>query len=211
MKYTHIIWDFNGTLINDVETSIKTINPLLIRRNMKTIDSIMEYHRAFCFPIIQYYVNLGFDFEKESFDVIAIEWMRQYLVHSQNTPLYVGVMEVLNAIKNSGGTQIILSATEKVMLTGQVKDLGIDGYFKDVLGLDNIHANSKVDIAKAWMKREKPPKALMIGDTTHDFDVAKAMGVDCILVANGHQSKADLQNCGGIIVDDIIEILGFVN
>jgi phosphoglycolate phosphatase len=205
MIYTHIIWDFNGTLLDDVETAIKTINTLLIRRKMQTIDSVTDYHKVFCFPIIEFYKNLCFNLENESINDIASEWVEQYLINSQNAHLFFGVIEVLSAFKNKGISQIILSATEKEMLTRQVKQLGITNYFTDILGLDNIHASSKVDIAKVWKETEKPKKAVLIGDSTHDFEVAQSINVDCILIANGHQSKTSLQKCGVIVVNDIKE------
>jgi phosphoglycolate phosphatase len=207
MTFSHVIWDFNGTLLNDVATSIKTINALLLRRNMKTIDNIEDYYRVFCFPIINYYRNLEFDFDKESYNDISIEWVKEYLINVKDSTLYDGSIEILSAIKNHGIPQIILSATEKEILLTQVNELGIKDYFEDILGLDNIHAYSKVNIAKAWRKVNNPQKAVLIGDTTHDFDVAKAMEIDCILIANGHQSKKCLQDCGVLVVDNISELL----
>jgi phosphoglycolate phosphatase len=206
-NYTHIIWDFNGTLLNDVEMCMKTVNTLLTRRNMKTVDSIRDYHKVFCFPIIEYYKNLNFDFDKESYNDVAIEWVKEYLINTAKTPLYNGVVDVLSAIRDKDIPQIILSATEKQMLIKQVEGLGIKEYFDDILGLDNIHAHSKVGIAKQWKETMQPQKALFIGDTTHDYEVAQAIGVECALIANGHQSKETLQKCGVLVLNDVTEVL----
>jgi phosphoglycolate phosphatase len=53
--YSHIIWDWNGTLFNDTDWCINVINNMLQKRNLKTLESINAYHKAFCFPIIHYY------------------------------------------------------------------------------------------------------------------------------------------------------------
>lgn len=201
--YSHILWDFNGTLLNDVEVGIKTINTLLTRRKMNTVDSVLDYHKAFCFPIINYYRNLNFDLQKESFNDIATEWVKEYLINVVEAPLYEGVTDLLASIKDNKITQLILSATEKDMLINQVNGLGITEYFEDMLGLDNIHAYSKVDIGKSWKEQVKPQKILMFGDTTHDYEVAMAIGAECILIANGHQSKETLCQCGAVVVDSI--------
>jgi phosphoglycolate phosphatase len=207
MTYSHILWDFNGTILNDVETGIQSANVLLSRRNMKTMDSVESYHDVFCFPIITYYTHLGLDLEKEPFEDLAVEWMEQYLHFSKDAALFDGVTEVLSAIKARQLPQIMVSATEKNMLIGQLTELGVIAYFDEILGLDNIHAHSKIDIAKEWAKRVQPQKAVVIGDTAHDFEVSQAIGADCILIANGHQSKETLKKLNCTVVEDIREVI----
>lgn len=211
MKYTHIVWDFNGTILNDVDEAIKSVNTVLERRNMNTLADRDSYHKVFTFPITDYYKALGFDFDKEPYSKIAVEWVEQYLINSKEAKLYDKITEIFDEIKKLRIKQVILSATEKDMLVTQLKGYDILHYFDDILGLDNIYAHSKVEIAKEWVHKENPKKAVMIGDTTHDFEVASAMEIDCILVANGHQSKGELQQCGCIIIDDIAEITQFLH
>ena len=61
MKYTNIIWDWNGTLLNDTELSIKCINTLLKRRSLPLL-SAEQYREVFGFPIREYYQRIGLDF-----------------------------------------------------------------------------------------------------------------------------------------------------
>ena len=206
MNYSHILWDFNGTLLDDVGTGITSVNTLLSARGLKTLDSVEEYHRVFGFPIIEYYRRLGFDFEKEPYEKIAHEWVALYLHHVKSAPLYDGVLEVLSFIRDRGIPQVILSATEKDMLEGQLSSLGIREYFDEVLGLDNIYAHSKVEVGRAWMEKNAPRRALLIGDSEHDFEVAKSIGAECVLIACGHQSRETLEKCGVKVLKNIKEI-----
>lgn len=210
MTYSHIIWDFNGTILDDVIAGIKSENVLLSRRNMPLIDSVEQYHRYFCFPIVEYYKKLGHDFNKEDYNDLAIEWVTEYLKFSVESKLNDGIMEALDKFKKEDCCQIILSASEKEMLTKQVRELGIYDYFDEILGLDNIHANSKAEMAKEWAETKKPRQALFIGDTTHDYETACFMNADCILVAKGHQSKDTLLKCGVPVFDTFYEMLGYV-
>ena len=207
MTYTHVLWDFNGTILNDLDTGIQCANALLKRRNMKTMNSLEEYYNVFGFPIIKYYERLGFDFEKESYDVLAKEWVKEYKYYSKNSKIHDGIIDVFEKIKAHNIPQFILSATEKDMLIEQVKGLGIDKYFDDILGLDNFHAHSKVEIGKEWKANIKPQKAVLIGDTIHDYEVAKEIGIDCILIAKGHQNKELLTTCGVTVLDDVSELI----
>ena len=205
IEYSNIIWDFNGTILNDVEAGIKSENTLLSRRNMPLIESVEHYHSVFTFPIIDYYKKLGHNFEKESYDDLAKEWVREYLENVKHAMLQEGVIDLLRYFKNENCKQIILSATEQKMLVNQVKSLGIYDYFNDILGLDNIHAYSKIHIAKDWFSKEKPKKALMIGDTVHDYQVAQELNVDCVLVAIGHQNYQTLKSCGVRVYHSLFE------
>ncbi|WMJ78391.1 MULTISPECIES: HAD family hydrolase [unclassified Sedimentibacter] len=209
MIYTHIIWDFNGTLLDDVMAGIKSENVLLSRRNMPLIENIEQYHKYFCFPIVEYYKKLGHDFDKEDYNDLAIEWVTEYLKFSRESMLHDGIREALDKFKSEGCRQIILSASEKEMLTKQVRELNIHEYFDEILGLDNIHAYSKSEMAKEWVKGEKPRKALFIGDTTHDYEVACGMNVDCVLVAKGHQSRSTLLECGVPVFDTFYDMLSY--
>lgn len=195
IDYSHIIWDFNGTILNDVEAGIKSENTLLTRRKMPLIESVEHYHSVFTFPIIEYYKKLGHNFENESYDDLAEEWVAEYLKNSKISKLQDGVIDLLEYFKNKKCKQIILSATEQKMLVKQVECLGISNYFDEILGLDNIHAYSKIEIAKSWLEKEKPRKTLLIGDTVHDYQVAQDLCSDCILVAIGHQSYKTLLSC----------------
>lgn len=196
MAFSHILWDFNGTILNDVDTGVKCANVLLSRRHMKTLDSVDSYRKLFCFPIIQYYRNLGLDMEKEPFEDLAVEWMEQYLFFSRDSKAYTDTVELISRLKNRKVPQIILSATEKTTLIDQLTGLGLISYFDELLALDNIHAYSKVDIAKEWVSKVKPETPVMIGDTVHDYEVATEIGAACILISNGHQSNEKLKACG---------------
>ena len=66
MKIKHIVWDWNGTLLNDNWLAIKAINILLKRYNLPLI-TLEQYLAVFTFPVIDYYKELGFDFNKTSF------------------------------------------------------------------------------------------------------------------------------------------------
>ena len=64
MKYKHIIWDWNGTLIDDRRFCIDIMNEVLKKRQMETMTEEW-FLDNFCFPVKDYYLKLGFNFEKE--------------------------------------------------------------------------------------------------------------------------------------------------
>ena len=210
MKYDLVIWDFNGTISDDVQIGIDSANVVLSRRGMKTIESVEQYRKIFCFPIIKYYERLGFDFSKEPYEVPADEWTNEYIKREGSMKLSKGCLDALNYVKTSGVPQMIISSSEITMLRRELKILGIEDYFTEVLGKSDNYAYGKVEMAKEWSK-DKAYKALFIGDSVHDLETAVALGADCVLYSGGHDSMEHLVSCGVPIVDDLSKIVGYLN
>ena len=131
------------------------------------------------------------------------------MLNVRDAKIFDDVRETIVHFSVLGVKQTVLSATELDMLRGQLRDLGIDNLFDDVLGLDNIHAESKVELARRWRDAHKSAKVLLIGDSVHDFEVSKAIDAKCVLVARGHQSRAALEKCGVPVADTLGEIFKY--
>ena len=196
MKYTYCIWDFNGTIFDDIGASIAAVNTLLSERGLKTLDSKEEYHEVFDFPIIDYYRRIGFDFDKEPYEVVAPIWVALYLENSKRAGLFPDVVPTIEFFEKRGVKQSVLSASELNMLSGQLRELGIYERFEEIMGIDNIYAESKIAIAKDWKQKHEGERVLFIGDTTHDYETAQVLGADCYLISAGHQPEHKLRAAG---------------
>lgn len=203
----YCIWDFNGTILDDVDTGIRAVNELLKARGLREIASREEYQSVFGFPIRGYYERLGFDFSKESYETIAPIWVERYLHYVREAKLFEDVRRTLTYFAEQGVRQVILSATEHGMLCQQLKELEIFDCFEEVLGLDNIHAASKVSLAQQWRDRHACSNVLLIGDTDHDVDTARQMGAECVLIARGHQAPDRLEGLGVPIYPSLDEMI----
>ena len=93
-RYKHIIWDWNGTLLNDAWLCVEVMNLLLKRRDLKEID-LNIYQSVFGFPIIDYYRRLGFTFEKESFEIPGTEFIIEYNKRCFEPKLQVDALQIL--------------------------------------------------------------------------------------------------------------------
>ena len=210
-KHTHLIWDFNGTILQDIDLAIGCTNTMLAARDLPVFTSLEVYREVFDFPIDEYYRRLGFDFEKEDYDtVLAPEWVAMYMEGESSCPLMDGVAEAISLVKTAGVPQIILSATEQEMLMIQLERLGICGEFEEIIGLDNIHARSKKARALEWKERNPDARPLFVGDTLHDAAVAASIGADCVLYCGGHQSRSRLATTGNPVVSDIRDIIQYL-
>jgi phosphoglycolate phosphatase len=194
MKYKHIIWDWNGTILDDVDLCVDLINWLMKQHGLINL-TYNEYREIFTIPVKDYYIKAGFDFTKESFEVVGRQWMDEYERRKYECGLFPGIKDILSRIKSAGVQQSILSAYSQHTLDEIVEKYGLTGYFTHIAGLDNIYAASKVALGKTLIEKIniKEGEALMIGDTLHDYEVAKEIGAVPLLLANGHQSRNKLR------------------
>jgi len=207
-KYKHVIWDWNGTIFNDVELGIDIINKLLTKRNLPVLTT-ETYKDVFTIPVEDYYAEVGFDFSKEPFKVVGQFWMDEYELRKFECGLYENVVDVMKKNQNLGIGQSILSAYSQHTLDEMIDHYELRKYFTHVVGLDNIYAASKMHLGKDLMKRLGNGKGetLVIGDTLHDYEVAMEIGADCVLISNGHQSKKRLLEATSIVIDSIEQLL----
>ena len=207
-NYKHIIWDWNGTLVDDVWLVVEIMNKMLKKRNLHRIDS-KKYREIFDFPVTKYYLKLGFDFSAESFEELTDEFISEYYRRFNECKLFDEVEEVLKKIRDRGISQSILSASKEDVLIEKIKHYGIDKYFCRIIGLENHYAESKVERGKKWIAKLNlnPQEVLLVGDTIHDYDVSKYIGCDCLLVANGHHNYEKLAKLGVDVISTLKEII----
>ena len=143
----------------------------------------------------------------ELFDEVAPKWMDAYMRNEIACGLRPDARKALEDFRRAGFRQVILSASKRDNLLGQMARFDILPFFDDVLGLDHIYATSKEGIGKAWMAENAvvPADCVMIGDTLHDADVARAMGCRCILVRGGHQLPGMLETAGCAVAGSLQE------
>jgi len=208
-NYNHIIWDWNGTLFNDVELCANVMNLLLTQESLPNI-SIQRYKEIFTFPVIEYYKIAGHTFERNSFEVLGKQFMDEYEIRKNNCGLFAGVKELLVELESRNIKQHLLSAYEQNSLNSILKYFAISNYFQNIVGLDNIYAGGKSHLARQLALKIRSNgtvgNILLIGDTIHDYEVAKEINSDCILLSHGHQDEERLLKLGIPVAKDFNEL-----
>ena len=206
MKYKSIIWDWNGTIINDTPVALEATNSLLQRFGYPIIS--LEYYREnIDTPIVRFYSKI-FDLSKHDVKMIDDEWGLLYDRLSDKIELNAGVKDMLRSFADSRLDQIILSAFKTIEITKYAHRFSIEHYFKDILGTENIVMESKTVRGKRYMQEHGfvPEKTLYIGDTVHDYETARNLDIDCILFSGGQQSPKLLKQCCAQVCDTFYDI-----
>jgi len=205
--YSHIIWDWNGTLLSDVDASIGSVNDMLAGRGKATI-TLEQYKREINIPIRGFY-EAFFDLEAEDYDAILQEYNRGYEERLRRCGLTPGVREVLEVARKKSLRQVIVSSSENNIILRWLRHFEILPYFDEVLGAADFLSGSKIERARLYLAQQKADAArtLVIGDLTHDYDMARALGADCLLLSSGHHGPAQFGETNARVLDSVPELL----
>jgi phosphoglycolate phosphatase len=211
-QYRHIIWDWNGTLLDDLTVCVNIINSLLVQHQLPTVSS-EQYLNVFGFPVRDYYVRVGFENSDTVIKQVSDLFIAQY-DHQQHTcDLHAKVIDTLKAVQQLEIPQSILSAYQQTRLNNIVDHFQLRLYFEEVVGIDDIYAHGKIEQGKRLITKLalRGNDVLFVGDTVHDYEVAQEMGTDCVLIANGHQPKQKLETCDVQVLDRVEDVLTLLN
>jgi len=193
-----IIWDWNGTLLDDTTACVGALNEMLTKRGHAPLT--LEFFREnFAFPARQFYNQIGMEVADSEWDALAWEYHECYL-RQPGIKLNDETLAALKRVRELGWRQVMLSALHQQLLERELDKYAIREYFDCVYGSDNYDGGSKLVQAQALMESlRREPRAtnhesryIMIGDSLHDLEVARAIGVECILVSTGGHSHSRL-------------------
>lgn len=207
----YLIWDFNGTIVNDVDICVDLINNLLKKKGKPPLSK-QQYQNVFTFPVIEYYKKAGLIDNDEEFKEVAHEWMNSYYALEHQVSPFANVNSIMQRVQELGIKQGIISASAQDQLERMLEATNLKPYLSDVLGINDIYATSKVHIGQAFIERcpYQPNEILMVGDTLHDKEVALAMGINYVLCAQGHQSYEVLSVNNNHVIKDLAEIFEYL-
>lgn len=208
MKYTTVVFDLDGTLLNTLDDLAGSVNFALKENGMspRTIDEVRRFIGNGVRVLIKRSVPEGTTDEK--YEATFKTFEAHYKKNSRNlTAPYEGVVKMLNDLKEMGYKLAIVS--NKIDFA--VKDLR-DEFFNEVIEVaigDSPDTNNKPEpdmVFKALkMLDESAGNAVYVGDTDVDLETAKNSGMDCITVSWGFRSREELLGYGAEMIADVPE------
>ena len=205
-RISHVFWDWNGTLLDDVGAALDSVNDMLAVRGIRPI-SLEVYRQCVDTPIIRFYEQL-FDMENEDYGALLASYNEGYEKHLVRRGLSPGALQTLKMLKKAGVRQIVVSSCEQKQLDKYIALYGAAHFFDAVLGAGNFLAENKTGRAFSYMEKQEinGSDILVIGDLAGDFEMAQRLGASCILLNTGHHPAADLARCGVPVAGSFEEI-----
>lgn len=207
LRHRHILWDWNGTLLDDAWLCVEVVNGILHPMGLPAV-TLDSYREHFDFPVARYYERIGLPTDPERFDAISQRFIAGYHERFDECSLRGGAEAALRALRTRGTSMSVLSASRQDLLELAVDRFGIAQYFASLNGIDTIHATGKLERGRELVRALglPPSECVLVGDTVHDFEVARALGLDCILLADGHHGRARLEATGAPVIDALADL-----
>jgi len=108
MKHRTIIWDWNGTLLDDAELCLNIMNEILRSRSLPAM-TLSRYQDIFDFPVSHYYEQLGFDYSVDSFEELGTLFIQEYEAQKHTCELQPHAHELLAHLHEKNMKQAIHS------------------------------------------------------------------------------------------------------
>ena len=187
MVVKNIIWDWNGTIVNDAWLFVDIMNSVLQKKRLPP-TTLKHYRQNFCFPIQDYWRGLGFRFTNKGFAKLNAIFISEYRKKLFLPDLHKNVFDLLKYLKNQKIKQFVLSASEQGLLNKSIDYYGLSGFFDGVYGVDNLNAVGKEPLGQFLCVRHNLNinETVLVGDTEYDQLVAASLGCLVLLVSYGH-------------------------
>jgi len=210
-EYKVIIWDFNGTLIDDINAALASVNDMLTRRELPII-SFEQYASYVDTPIIKFYEHIFDNLYSMDFGEIAVEFNEGYEKHLPDRAVMANAEEVLKYFNSKGKLQTVISATHIDKVNNRLTEFGLSDYFDKILAHNNLIAEDKTHLAVGYFEEKgiSPSEAVVIGDCVADFKMAQTLGCDCILTTQGHQSRKEFAETNAVVIDSLAELKNII-
>lgn len=203
----HIIWDFNGTLLNDTQLSLDVDNNVFEKLGIPAI-TIDDYRNNMTMPVRDFYSAVGVDYSVHSYETIARLWLDEFNQKAVGVGLVSGALDAIRFFHGQGRSQSVLSASYEPSLRKQCEALGLTPYMTDISGLEDESASKKTEIGRRQLRELglEGRDVVLIGDMLTDAHLAEDLGADCILVSWGHNDLKRLLSSGLPVARDFGEL-----
>jgi len=199
-KHNRVYWDWNGTLIDDVDVCIDITNKFLDSKGSKLMSRDF-YLKNFTIPVVDYYKTLDLESKGITYEEITDSFVKNYKNHRSKQKLYEGVDKLLPELAKLEVEQLILSAAHTEELNEQLQKHNLYEFITEISGAGDYTAGCKLERGQALRKKYGP--GIMVGDTVHDIEIGKKMGLETVWVSKGHQCWSKIE--GLLAVDYIFD------
>lgn len=206
---THLVWDWNGTLLHDTAVVVAATNASFEELGIPPI-TLERYRELFCVPVPLFYERLlGRPVVGEEWEVLDGAFHRHYRALVAGVALAEGAAELLAAWRAAGRTQSVCSLAAHEQLLPLLARLGVADHFTRV---DGSTGGGSVTGKAEQMARHvaalggvEPGSVVVIGDAVDDAVAARHVGAKAVLYSGGSHSRRSLARAGVPVVDSLAD------
>ena len=207
MTRLHVIWDWNGTLLDDLAVVIEAASVGLAEFGIDPLDEDI-YRDHFTRPVRAFYDSL-FARPVSDYEWERLNWVfhEEYMARADEAELTEDAIEALDRVGSEGDGQSLLSMSPQEWLDRIVDRKGVSHRFSLVSGLSGETGGLKAEHMESHIARLglDPASSVIIGDTPDDATAARHVGAKVVLYDGGSHHLPVLQGTNAPVAHSLVE------
>jgi len=202
----HVIWDWNGTLVDDLPVVVASVNFSLAKLGAGPITAD-DYRNLYIRPVRVFYDRLlGRPVTDDEWAQIDGTFHAAYASAVEQIPLTADAERAIVAVTAAGSTQSILSMWWHDDLMTEVVRHGLDRVMERVDGNTRDAGETKARLLDLHLQKLNDARScVMIGDALDDAHAALATGIPCVLYDGGSHHRSELDTVGVPVAGSLTE------
>jgi phosphoglycolate phosphatase-like HAD superfamily hydrolase len=209
----HVVWDWNGTLYDDLHIVVDAVNVSLGELGAPPIDTA-GYRDHYTRPVRLFYeALLARPVTSDEFAMIDRVFHASYGASLDRAGLAADARRALVRVSGNS-SQSLLSMWRHDSLVAYVDRLGLAPYMARIDGNRSPDDATKAGALAEHVERLRdqaiimnPDSVLVIGDGLDDARSAAEVGVDCVLYDGGSHHRRELEAAGVPVADTLMHAL----
>lgn len=195
-KFDLIAFDWDGTLFDSTAAITRSIQ-LAVADVGGTVPSDAKASYVIGMALLPALAHAAPDVPQEKYNDLANRYRYHYLKQQELITLFAGVLPMLEALRERGHWLAVATGKSRRGLNEALQHADLRGMFDSSRTADETAGKPHPLMLQELMAElDVPPeRLLMIGDTTHDLQMARNAGCASVAVAYGAHDPRDLQAC----------------
>ena len=205
----HVVWDWNGTLLDDLPIVIEAANVSLSRHGVAPIDE-QTYRDHFTRPIRRFYDHLfGRPVSDGEWQSLNDGYHHEYYALVEKAPLTGDALQALDRVDGVPWTQSLLSMSTHDTLLGVLEAKEVFDRFARIDGLRGETGGLKEEHLRVHLEVQgiDPRHAIVVGDTPDDYSAARGVGANPILYDGGSHHLHVLESLDAPVAGTLLQAL----
>ncbi|WP_313602144.1 HAD family hydrolase [Comamonas jiangduensis] len=200
-KFDLIAFDWDGTLFDSTVAIARSIQ-LAVADVGGTVPSDEQASYVIGMALQPALAHAAPDVPKEKYNDLANRYRYHYLKQQALITLFEGVLPLLEGLRERGHLLTVATGKSRRGLNEALQHADLRGMFDGSRTADETAGKPHPLMLQELMAEfgVEPERLLMIGDTTHDLQMACNAGCASVGVAYGAHAAADLQSCSPLYV-----------
>jgi phosphoglycolate phosphatase len=200
-RFDLIAFDWDGTLFDSTALITRCIQ-LAVKDVGGTVPSDKDAAYVIGMGLMQALAHAAPDVPPEKYPQLGARYKHHYSVHQNDITLFAGVLEMLDRLKSRQHLLTVATGKSRGGLNEALRDVNLQGIFDGSRTADETAGKPHPLMLQELMTEfgVAADRVLMIGDTTHDLQMAVNAGCASVAVSYGAHEPESFGALGPLMI-----------